>query len=55
MAARDGRLALPADARVLILVTERQLIETGTCATRKSTDRPSPTCDRGASRLPTEC
>jgi diaminopropionate ammonia-lyase len=40
VAARDGRLGLPADARVLIIVTERELIETGTCATRNSTDRP---------------
>jgi diaminopropionate ammonia-lyase len=55
VAARDCRLGLPADGRVLIVVTERELIETGTCATRNSTDRPSPTHDSGASPLPTEC
>lgn len=50
VAAREGRLGLSADARVLILVTERELIETSMGAARNFTDRPSPTLDREPQR-----
>ena len=50
VAARDGRLGLPANARVLILVTERELIKPGMGAARNSIDRPSPTFDREPQR-----